>query len=370
MTLERLRSTWEELGRSDPLWAVLTDPDRRDGGWDVDEFLATGTAVLRIVAKQLTKAGLDLGDSVLDFGCGAGRLSNAIAGYAQEVVGVDIAQSMIDEANRINQHPDRVRFTHFDGHRLPFDDDTFDSVVSLISLQHAHPAVQLVCLVELQRVVRPGGVLVLQIPSHPRKPDDLEPSAMRAAIELVDPPARLGVGQFVSVRARITNTGDARWPAGHLIRLGNHWHAAGEVSRWNDGRADLPYDLAPGDTVTLDLPITAPDTEGSHELELDLVQEAVSWFADAGSTTARATVTVGAEPVAEAGPEPADQEIQPKPAARGRADGGMEMYGMDGHLVRQLFSHCGCQVVAVVEDEMSGPEWVSYTYLIRRGQTS
>jgi SAM-dependent methyltransferase len=368
MTLDELRSTWEELGRTDPLWAVLTDPERRGGGWDVDEFLATGDAVIRTVLRQVTDAGLTLGEQVLDFGCGAGRLSNALAAHAKEVTGVDIAQSMIDEANRINRHPDRVRFHHFDGHRLPFDDAGFDGVVSLISLQHAHPAVQVVCLMELARVVRPGGTLVLQLPSHPTTPDVLEPAAMRARIDLLDPPARLGAGQFASVRARVTNTGGTRWGAGKLIRLGNHWHTAGEVARWNDGRADLPYDLPPGESVVLDLPVTAPDAEGEHVLELDLVQEAVSWFADAGSDTTRITVTVGAEPVDL--PEPGDQEIQPKPAARGRADGGMEMYGMDGYLVRQLLSHVGCQVVAAVPDEMSGPEWVSFTYLIRRGQTS
>ena len=372
MTLEKLRSTWEELGRTDPLWAVLTDPERRGGGWDVDEFLATGAVVIRTVLRQLDEAGLALGERVLDFGCGAGRLSNALAAQAKEVVGVDIAQSMVDEANRINQHPDRVRFSHFDGHRLPFDDASFDSVVSLISLQHAPPAVQLVCLVELARVVAPGGVLVLQLPSHPTTPDVLEPAAMRARIDLLDPPDRLGVGQFASVRARVTNTGATRWGAGRLIRLGNHWRAGDEVARWNDGRVDLPYDLPPGESVVLDLPVSAPETVGEHALELDLVQEAVSWFADAGGETTRITVTVGAEPVALPAPsdEKTDQEIQPKPAARGRDDGGMEMYGMDGYLVRQLFSHLGCQVVEAVPDEMSGQEWVSFTYLIRRGQTS
>jgi len=32
MALDRLKSTWEKLGRVDPRWAVLTDPDRRHGG--------------------------------------------------------------------------------------------------------------------------------------------------------------------------------------------------------------------------------------------------------------------------------------------------------------------------------------------------
>jgi SAM-dependent methyltransferase len=372
MAVERLKSTWESLGKSDPLWAVLTDPERRNGGWQVDEFLATAAVPIGKVRALLDEAGLSLGDRTLDFGCGAGRLTNALAAHVKEVVGVDIAQSMIDEANKINQFPDRVAFVAYDGHRLPFDDESFDSVVSLISIQHSPPAVQLACLVELQRVVRPGGVLVFQIPYRPSRPDKLPAEAMRARIEPLDVPSPVGAGQLAPVRARITNVADRTWPAGQLIRLGNHWLRDGEPLRWNDGRTDLPHDLAPGASVELELPVVAPDEPGTYTLELDVVQEAVTWWAEVGSEPVRTAVTVLAETVADV-PEvsaPAEIVIEPKPAPRGRDDGGMEMFGMDTNLVRLMFTHCGSAIINIVPDDMAGAEWESFTYVVRRGGTT
>lgn len=366
MAVDRLKSTWESLGRVDPLWAVLTDPERRHGGWDVDEFLATAAQPVQDVVRLVDAAGLSLGDRVLDFGCGAGRLANAIAAHAEEVVGIDIAESMIDEANRINRQPDRVRFVAYDGWRLPLDDESFDSVVSLISIQHSPPAVQLACLVELQRVVRPGGVLVLQIPTRPARPDELPTSGMLARIEIGAVPEVLGAGQLVHVRATVTNVSEHAWPAGRLIRLGNHWHAGAEPVRWNDGRTDLPHDVAPGASVSLELPVTAPDEPGEYELSLDMVQEAVAWWAGHGTVPARVTVRV--LPDAVDIPKQAEK-TDPTPVSDGRADGGMEMHGIDTDLVRLLFAHCGSAVVSTAADDKSGAEWESRTYVIRRGAT-
>lgn len=369
MAVDRLKSTWENLGKVDPLWAVLTDPERRHGGWQVDEFLATGAEPVARVKKILDEAGLSLGDRTLDFGCGAGRLAHALAAHVKEVVGVDIAQSMIDEANRINQFPDRVGFVAYDGHRLPFDDESFDSAFSLISIQHSPPAVQVACLAELQRVVRPGGVLALQIPYRPSRPDKLPTEAMRARIELLAVPTPVGAGQVAPVLARVTNVSDRTWPAGQLIRLGNHWLAGDEPVRWNDGRADLPHDLAPGASVEIELPVVAPDAPGEYDLEVDVVQEAVTWWAEVGSEPVRTRVTVAAEAVTDvpAVSPPRELVIDPKPAPRGRDDGGMEMFGMDSNLVRLLFTHCGSEIVNIVPDDMAGAEWESFTYIIRRG---
>jgi SAM-dependent methyltransferase len=369
MAVDRLRETWETLGRVDPLWAVLTDPERRHGGWDVNEFLATGAEPISQVRAMVDRAGLSLGERVLDFGCGAGRLSNALATHVKEVVGVDIAQSMIDEADRINQFPDRVRFVAYDGQRLPFADESFDAVVSLISIQHSPPAVQLACLVELHRVVRPGGVLVCQIPSRPSRPDPLPTEAMRAGIELLDVPNPVGPGQTAPVRTRLTNVSDRTWPAGQLIRLGNHWRAGGAPVTWNDGRTDLPHDLAPGSSVELELPVIAPEEPGDYELELDVVQEAVTWWAEAGSVPVRTPVTVVAEAVAGVPALTEPQQVVAAAPRRGRDDGGMEMFGMDVDLVRLLFTHCGSAIVDIVPDDMAGTEWESFTYVIRRGET-
>jgi hypothetical protein len=50
--------------------------------------------------------------------------------------------------------------------------------------------------------------------------------------------------------------------------------------------------LRPGEEVEVPLAISAPTTPGNYILEVDLVQEQVSWFHDKGSPTARTNVTV------------------------------------------------------------------------------
>jgi hypothetical protein len=226
--------------------------------------------------------------------------------------------------------------------------------------------VQLACLVELQRVVRPGGALVFQLPSRPKTPEALPADAMRAHVELLDVPNPLGAGQAAPVRTRLTNVSTFTWPAGRMVRLGNHWFAGSEPVRWNDGRVDLPRDLRPGQSVELSLPVVAPDEPGGYDLEIDVVQEAVAWWADAGNTPVRVPMTV--VPGAVAVPAlTAHTETADLPAAHGRDDGGMEMYGMSANLVRALFIHCGSEVLAVEPDDMAGAEWESFTYVVRRG---
>ncbi|MDX3663972.1 class I SAM-dependent methyltransferase [Streptomyces sp. ID05-26A] len=369
MPVDRFKSTWEDLGREDPLWAVLTDPDRRHGGWELEEFLATGIKPIAGVRELVDRNGLSFGERVIDLGCGAGRLSNALAAHAHEVVGVDVAQSMVDEANRINRFPDRVSFVAYDGYRLPFADESFDSALSLISLQHSPPALQLAALVELQRVVRPGGVLVFQLPCRPTRREVLTEEGMRAGIELIDVPTPVGAGQAVTVRVRLTNLSAHTWSSGQLIRLGNHWLRGDEAVTWDDGRTDLPHDLAPGAAVELELDVVAPQETGEYDLELDVVQEGVTWWAAVGSTPVRTGVVV--EPEAVALPSAPEREIviEARQAPHERKDGGIEMFGVDSNLVRLLFTHCGSQVVDIVPDDMAGEDWESFTYVIRRGES-
>src|SRR5437763_375944 len=69
----------EERAAIDPLYAILSEPSKRGGRWDKDEFLATGA---QEVASLVAKAGR-LGypkrrTTALDFGCGVGRIARAL----------------------------------------------------------------------------------------------------------------------------------------------------------------------------------------------------------------------------------------------------------------------------------------------------
>ncbi|HET9142501.1 class I SAM-dependent methyltransferase [Actinophytocola sp.] len=368
MSLGQLKSTWENLGQADPLWAVLTDPAHRDGKWDIEAFMATGRTQVEWINRVVTAHDLSLGDTVLDFGCGVGRLTNALAERTTRAVGVDIAVSMVEHANALNQSPDRIRFVSYDGRLLPFADGEFDSAVSLIVLQHAPPAVQLGCLLELQRVVRVGGVLLVQIPSQPIYATPLDPAAMRAGIRVLDPPGDMTAGRTAVVRVAVTNDGTHSWPVGHMIKLGNHWYHDDVMVIQDDARTDLPWDVAPGETAELDLMVTAPVRPGAYRLELDMMQEHVAWWQDEGSRPVSVDVEVHAGDTSRP-PEVAAEPIPAPPAPVAAYDdlpAAMQMHGLHVDLVRSMFAHCGSTVVAVIPDAMAGPEWESYTYLVRR----
>lgn len=160
--MRRHRRDWEELAEVDPLWAVLSDPSRRGGRWQLDEFLATGDAdaerVLR-VAGELGRPGRR--GRVLDFGCGVGRVTRAFARHFEEAVGVDVSERMVEQAREVNADVPNARFETLS--RL--EDGAFDLVYSRIVLQHLpRPREALGYVEEFLRAVRPDGLVVFQLP--------------------------------------------------------------------------------------------------------------------------------------------------------------------------------------------------------------
>src|ERR1700748_2560639 len=79
--LSHLKSDWDSLAQRDVLAAILTDESKSGGKWDVTEFMATGDAEIETVLQHLVIVGLqpDPDGAVLDFGCGVGRVTQALA---------------------------------------------------------------------------------------------------------------------------------------------------------------------------------------------------------------------------------------------------------------------------------------------------
>ena len=170
-TLDQVRRDWTRLGDAEPLWAVCVDPAKRGGGWDDDEFLASGRATVDPSVARLEELGLRPGPGrVLDFGCGAGRLSNALAAHFEHVVGVDISAPMLEEARRLDRSGGRIEFVLNERPDLSlFGDASFDLVYTDLVLQHLPPKLAEGYVHEFARVVRPGGAMVLGVPEGERR---------------------------------------------------------------------------------------------------------------------------------------------------------------------------------------------------------
>jgi SAM-dependent methyltransferase len=125
------------------------------------ELLAAATAELVEVVARWTEL---QGSSVLDFGCGIGRVSAALAPLAAEVVGVDVSPAMISQAKARVAAPN-VRFEVGSGVDLcSFDDCSFDLVLAVDSfpyLVRAGDDVVRIHVQEAARLLRPGGTLLV-----------------------------------------------------------------------------------------------------------------------------------------------------------------------------------------------------------------
>lgn len=168
--VEDLAAKWDALGRDDPLWAILTDPSKAGGRWSPEEFFATGRSEIEEVFAQLDALGVAVGrGAALDFGCGVGRLTQALAGRFDQVVGLDVAPSMIELAIAHNRNGLQVTYRVNRSPALEgVETGSLDFIYSNIVLQHIPPRISTGYIAEFARAMRPGGVAVFQVPSRPR----------------------------------------------------------------------------------------------------------------------------------------------------------------------------------------------------------
>jgi ubiquinone/menaquinone biosynthesis C-methylase UbiE len=167
LSLARSRKHWEDMGRLDPCYAVLTRAEKRFGRWDLKEFFATGEQEITQLMESAAALGVPKGRvRALDFGCGVGRLTQALAAHFDECVGIDISDSMVNQARELSDKAN-CRFVLNDRPSLPFPDQHFDLIYTSIVLQHV-PEKALIrrYITDFVRTLKTDGLLVMQIPSH------------------------------------------------------------------------------------------------------------------------------------------------------------------------------------------------------------
>lgn len=169
MNIADLQKNWDQFGKRDPFWAILTWRHKKGNKWKADDFFETGVQEIGDVMRSVEALGLPLVmHRALDFGSGAGRLTQALALHFDEVVGIDIAPSMVELARRYNRHEDRCAYFLNEADDLAlFVDNSFDFIYSSITLQHMEPGYSKNYIREFIRLLAPHGLVVFQLPSEP-----------------------------------------------------------------------------------------------------------------------------------------------------------------------------------------------------------
>jgi len=163
-TLRNLKDDWESLAERDALHAILTDATKASRKWNIADFMATGNTEIEMLMQHLAGIGYvpDRDGTALDFGCGVGRLTQALGRYFESCVGIDISRGMVHLAQLLNQLP-HCRYLEICETPLPLPADAFSFIYSNIVLQHIPPRFAKKYLRELIRVLKPGGLLVFGV---------------------------------------------------------------------------------------------------------------------------------------------------------------------------------------------------------------
>jgi len=149
--LREVQAHWEEAAKTDAFGTIMTVP-----GMTQEEFWETGRADVGVLVDDLEP---DL-TSVLDFGCGVGRLTRAFADRTNRATGVDVSPTMIRLAKDFDNRPD-YRLNALPDLGL-FNDNSFSFTYSTIVLQHMPPELAKCYVKEFLRVT--SGLVSFQLP--------------------------------------------------------------------------------------------------------------------------------------------------------------------------------------------------------------
>src|SRR5690242_15805327 len=179
--LEAVHGQWALLAEREPHSSVLTGSRLRDGtprykgaiSYDRRErFYATGAAEADFVGETLQRLGANPThfSSILEFGCGPGRVSRWLCQDFDRVIGVDVSQRYLDIAA---EELDLRGLTNFTPLRIRLMNDlvtlpTYQVLYSRFVLQHNPPPLIRMMLACLLRGLSPGGFAIFQVPTFGR----------------------------------------------------------------------------------------------------------------------------------------------------------------------------------------------------------
>jgi SAM-dependent methyltransferase len=181
---------------------------------DVDWFLRSGRLGFESIRRHVP---IDELESVLDFGCGCGRVTRYWLGAGPHVAGSDLNEDAVEWCRR------NLPFARFElnglAPPLAFDDGSFDLAYGLSVFTHLPEELQVGWLHELHRVLRPGGRLLLT--THGRRYRGRLSEAERA---------RFDSGQIV-----------VRWQDVAGSNLCAAYHPPGALARLAPGFAQIAF---------------------------------------------------------------------------------------------------------------------------------
>jgi 2-polyprenyl-3-methyl-5-hydroxy-6-metoxy-1,4-benzoquinol methylase len=227
----RAAAQWDRWGAD--LYFANTG-ERAHRGRVAEEIFTQGEAYLDGVERRFADLGtpVDHGGAALDFGCGVGRVLVPMAARYAATVGVDVAQTMLDEARR-HLTGSAADLRIYDGADVDacLGDLRFDVLHTTRTIQHIPPADGMRILAGLLERLNPGGVALIQAPMSAPATLFHRLNAVRERSALL-----IRLGHLLAGRHTEFKPSDPvhHWHLYSADRLLPLFHAAGCEVRWVD----------------------------------------------------------------------------------------------------------------------------------------
>lgn len=168
MTELKSNAEWKQWGKDDPLFGVAAWAGKEKGGaspWTEEEFYALGESDWRDFLSHWKHYGVSK-QSCLEIGCGAGRITKALAAYFDHVYAVDVSPDMISCAQKAIKSGN-VEFSLIDGLHLPQADGSVSAIFTTIVLQHLdNKEIGFTYFREFYRVLGASGTIMVGLPLY------------------------------------------------------------------------------------------------------------------------------------------------------------------------------------------------------------
>jgi SAM-dependent methyltransferase len=164
----RVKGEWQRLGKDDPHWSVLSDEKFRDANLDASRgaFFRSGEHEARRIFRGLLRQGISLPfDVAVEYGCGLGRVSLALAPHCGTLYAFDISASHLQLAqeNADNRGIKNIQFELVHSPTQPLK-HRYDFFYSALVFQHNPPPLIAHLIREALKGLKKGGVAVFQVP--------------------------------------------------------------------------------------------------------------------------------------------------------------------------------------------------------------
>ena len=132
---------------------------RQRATWDAGDYATLSERISEVGELVAARASIEPGMTVLDVACGTGNAARPAARAGGRVTGLDLVPKLLDQGRaKAEQEELEIEWVEGDAEELPFEDDSFDRVLStfghMFAPRHQQTADEMI------RVCRPGGAIV------------------------------------------------------------------------------------------------------------------------------------------------------------------------------------------------------------------